>query len=100
MYDYVGASRQNVARFALNQHPQVSVGSNDAAQVLAHFLRVEVNGPDHLDLRLLHHQAHDSSTDGPYTILDDANLMSRHEDLPPRQKGPGKNFILHDGGRW
>jgi hypothetical protein len=94
----MGTGAQDVPWFAADDYSQVALRAHNASQILAHLLRIQVNGANDLKVRLLQHQAHDSRADGPNPVLDDANFMSGQEGLQP-DPPVRKNLILHESWR-
>src|SRR6185437_13762616 len=94
----MGASSQDVPWFAADNDTQVAFRAHDASQIRTNFLRVQINGANDLNVRLLQHQAHNSGADGPNSVLDNADSMSGQEGLPPDPL-VRKDLILHEGWR-
>src|SRR5690349_20360952 len=95
---HMGTGAQDVPWFAADDYSQVALRAHNASQILAHLLRIQVNGANDVKVRLLQPQAHDSRADGPNPVLDDANFMSGQEGLQP-DPPVRKDLILHEGWR-
>jgi hypothetical protein len=100
VYHNVSAGTQNIAGFASNDQSQIAFRPYDAPQVLTDLLRIEVNGANDLDFRLLQHQSHNAGANRSHTVLNNANFMSRQKASSPRPDGPAKRqyYMMAEGG--